>query len=258
MFLKRRAMEQNAAAAADNELVSAVEFWKALLEQEDEPFYPYRYRYRDRPFLSVRSHRDLQVAHAKFDNILTKKMQQLGCSRPDAIAFIESTLPKPKSYKPIYPADSFNFFPPNRYRDFDVADEMIRSKHELALESIYDLFDDLTTNVEILYKADIEKEARKLRSLRLRRFYYTFIPDEDYLENAFRREQIGASVRVNFYPKCPQPHLKLRISPCYPGGITILVDDVESCQSDLPQGYGDIVASDVGCHGRDHVHPEYN
>ena len=157
-------------------MVDAVEFWNAVLEQEDEPFYPYRYRYRDRPFLSLRSQRDLQVAHAKFDNILAKKMQQLGCSRPDAIAFIESTLPKPKSYKPIYPAESFNFFPPNRYRDFDVTDEMITSRHERALESIYNLFDDFTTNVEIMYKADIENEARKLRSLRLGRVYYTFIP----------------------------------------------------------------------------------
>ena len=92
-------------------------------------------------------------------------------SRPDAIAFIESTLPKPKSYKPIYTAESYNFFRPDRYRDFDVTDELIRNRHKQSLESIYDLFDDLTTNVVNIYKADTEKQARKLR---IRRFYCSF------------------------------------------------------------------------------------
>nr|XP_043637421.1 jasmonate-induced oxygenase 3-like [Erigeron canadensis] len=51
--------------------------------------------------------------------------------------------------------------------------------------------------------------------------------DEDYLENAFGGKQgIGASLRVNLYPKCPQPDLTLGISPhSDPGGITILLPD---------------------------------
>ncbi|KAI3805726.1 hypothetical protein L1987_21611 [Smallanthus sonchifolius] len=46
-------------------------------------------------------------------------------------------------------------------------------------------------------------------------------------ENAFGGEQVvGASLRVNLYPKCPQPDLTLGISPhSDPGGITVLLPD---------------------------------
>ncbi|KAI7756333.1 hypothetical protein M8C21_025767 [Ambrosia artemisiifolia] len=50
--------------------------------------------------------------------------------------------------------------------------------------------------------------------------------EEDYLENAFGGDQIGTSLRVNFYPKCPQPDLTLGISPhSDPGGLTVLLPD---------------------------------
>ncbi|KAF7845358.1 putative 2-oxoglutarate-dependent dioxygenase [Senna tora] len=50
---------------------------------------------------------------------------------------------------------------------------------------------------------------------------------EDYLMNAFGGEdEVGGCLRVNFYPKCPQPDLTLGISPhSDPGGMTILLPD---------------------------------
>lgn len=51
--------------------------------------------------------------------------------------------------------------------------------------------------------------------------------EEDYLMKAFGGENgIGACMRVNMYPKCPQPDLTLGLSPhSDPGGITILLPD---------------------------------
>ncbi|KAJ0028053.1 hypothetical protein Pint_34857 [Pistacia integerrima] len=49
---------------------------------------------------------------------------------------------------------------------------------------------------------------------------------EDQLQNAFGGEEIGACLRVNFYPKCPQPDLTLGLSPhSDPGGMTLLLPD---------------------------------
>lgn len=52
---------------------------------------------------------------------------------------------------------------------------------------------------------------------------------EDYLLNAFGGdENVGGCLRVNFYPKCPQPDLTLGISPhSDPGGLTILLPDAD-------------------------------
>ncbi|XP_061351728.1 jasmonate-induced oxygenase 2-like [Gastrolobium bilobum] len=50
--------------------------------------------------------------------------------------------------------------------------------------------------------------------------------EEDYLQNAFGGEDIGACLRVNFYPKCPKPELTLGLSShSDPGGMTLLLPD---------------------------------
>ncbi|KAM1269280.1 hypothetical protein PS1_001447 [Malus domestica] len=49
---------------------------------------------------------------------------------------------------------------------------------------------------------------------------------EDFLQNAFGGQDIGACLRTNFYPKCPQPDLTLGLSShSDPGGMTILLAD---------------------------------
>ncbi|GJS52726.1 hypothetical protein Tco_0626088 [Tanacetum coccineum] len=174
MFGERHpAMRQNDNAEnPDNEeMVAAVEFWNSILEEENIPFYPYKYKHQNTPFITLRNKPAQQMAHAKFDNILTKKMQQLGCSRHDAIAFIEANLPKPKSYKPIFPAESFNYFPKTRYRDFVVTEEMIQERHEQHMDNLYAFIDASHTNGMQMLQAEREKKARKLRVRRC----YTFI-----------------------------------------------------------------------------------
>jgi isopenicillin N synthase-like dioxygenase len=50
--------------------------------------------------------------------------------------------------------------------------------------------------------------------------------EEKILENAFGGEEIGACMRVNFYPKCPRPELTLGLSShSDPGGMTMLLPD---------------------------------
>ena len=45
---------------------------------------------------------------------------------------------------------------------------------------------------------------------------------EEVLQNAFGGDNIGACLRVNFYPKCPQPDLTLGLSShSDPGGLTL-------------------------------------
>lgn len=49
---------------------------------------------------------------------------------------------------------------------------------------------------------------------------------EEALQDAFGGENIGACLRVNFYPKCPQPELTLGLSShSDPGGLTVLLAD---------------------------------
>ncbi|CAL9097236.1 unnamed protein product [Musa acuminata var. zebrina] len=48
--------------------------------------------------------------------------------------------------------------------------------------------------------------------------------DEEFLHRAFG--EAGACLRVNYYPKCPQPDLTLGLSPhSDPGGMTVLLTD---------------------------------
>ncbi|CAK9135797.1 unnamed protein product [Ilex paraguariensis] len=50
--------------------------------------------------------------------------------------------------------------------------------------------------------------------------------EKDYLQSAFGGDDIGACLRVNFYPKCPQPDLTLGLSShSDPGGLTLLLPD---------------------------------
>ncbi|GLT89191.1 hypothetical protein SLE2022_071860 [Rubroshorea leprosula] len=49
---------------------------------------------------------------------------------------------------------------------------------------------------------------------------------EDHLQNTFGGDDFGACLRVNFYPKCPQPDLTLGLSShSDPGGLTMLLPD---------------------------------
>lgn len=49
---------------------------------------------------------------------------------------------------------------------------------------------------------------------------------EGQLQEAFGGEGIGACLRVNFYPKCPQPELTFGLSShSDPGGLTVLLPD---------------------------------
>ncbi|KAJ0520916.1 putative anthocyanidin synthase [Helianthus annuus] len=60
------------------------------------------------------------------------------------------------------------------------------------------------------YNEEVVKVCGKLMKI----FSLNLGLEEEYLENAFGGEdQIGTSLRVNFYPKCPQPDLTLGISP---------------------------------------------
>lgn len=75
----------------------------------------------------------------------------------------------------------------------------------------------------------IEEYANQLVKLagRLMKIFSTNLGlDEDYLQNAFGGKENGACLRVNFYPKCPQPDMTLGLSShSDPGGMTLLLPD---------------------------------
>ncbi|RRT56369.1 hypothetical protein B296_00031144, partial [Ensete ventricosum] len=62
--------------------------------------------------------------------------------------------------------------------------------------------------------------------------------DVDQLQAAFGGDDVGACLRVNYYPKCPQPELTLGLSPhSDPGGLTVLLAD--DCVKGLQVRRGD-------------------
>ncbi|KAF5800151.1 putative flavonol synthase [Helianthus annuus] len=73
---------------------------------------------------------------------------------------------------------------------------------------------------------EYSKEIVRLGNSLLEVFSINLGLRRDYLQNKFGGEDIGACLRVNFYPKCPQPDLTLGLSShSDPGGITFLLPD---------------------------------
>ncbi|KAJ4971119.1 hypothetical protein NE237_004218 [Protea cynaroides] len=70
------------------------------------------------------------------------------------------------------------------------------------------------------------EELVKLCGTLMKLFSITLGLGEDHLPKAFGGDDIGACLRVNFYPKCPQPDLTLGLSShSDPGGMTILLPE---------------------------------
>ncbi|CAH1429063.1 unnamed protein product [Lactuca virosa] len=73
---------------------------------------------------------------------------------------------------------------------------------------------------------EYSKEIVRLGKILLKVFSINLGLEEDYLQKAFGDGDIGACLRVNFYPKCPQPDLTLGLSShSDPGGMTFLLPD---------------------------------
>ncbi|KAI7741056.1 hypothetical protein M8C21_006935, partial [Ambrosia artemisiifolia] len=73
---------------------------------------------------------------------------------------------------------------------------------------------------------EYSKEIVRLGNVLLEVFSINLGLRHDYLQKTFGGEDVGACLRVNFYPKCPQPDLTLGLSShSDPGGMTFLLPD---------------------------------
>ncbi|XP_057487006.1 jasmonate-induced oxygenase 1-like [Actinidia eriantha] len=85
--------------------------------------------------------------------------------------------------------------------------------------------------------AEYSNELVKLCEKLMKAFSVSLGLEEDYLQKAFGGEEVGACMRVSFYPKCPQPDLTLGLSPhSDPGGFTILLPDDQVSGLQVRQG----------------------
>ncbi|MQL87110.1 hypothetical protein Taro_019648, partial [Colocasia esculenta] len=70
------------------------------------------------------------------------------------------------------------------------------------------------------------QELMKLCGLLMRVLSLSLGLDVGQLQDAFGGDDVGACVRVNYYPRCPQPDLTLGLSAhSDPGGLTVLLAD---------------------------------
>ncbi|KAL2549716.1 2-oxoglutarate (2OG) and Fe(II)-dependent oxygenase superfamily protein [Forsythia ovata] len=73
---------------------------------------------------------------------------------------------------------------------------------------------------------EYSKQVVRLGGVLLKALSINLCLKENFLQNAFGGDDIGACLRVNFYPKCPQPDLTFGLSPhSDPGGMTFLLPD---------------------------------
>eukprot|EP01018_Ginkgo_biloba_P039491 Gb_01615 [translate_table: standard] len=72
------------------------------------------------------------------------------------------------------------------------------------------------------YSKEIAKLCRRILSI----LSINLGLDEGFLDEAFGGEDMGLCIRMNYYPKCPQPNLALGLSShSDPGGLTVLLPD---------------------------------
>ncbi|KAG6436582.1 hypothetical protein SASPL_101483 [Salvia splendens] len=73
---------------------------------------------------------------------------------------------------------------------------------------------------------EYSREIVRLGGVLLKMLSISLGLSQDFLQNSFGGEDVGACLRVNYYPKCPQPDLTLGLSShSDPGGMTFLLPD---------------------------------
>ena len=92
-------------------------------------------------------------------------------------------------------------------------------------------------------------ELMNLSEVLLKAMSSTLGLDEDYLHMAFGGSKgISASMRVNYYPKCPEPELTLGLSShSDPGGITLLLVDENVKGTQVRKGNTWVTVQPIPC-----------